>query len=380
MMPIGTISEVIPLSEPMIGERERAWVNRCLDSGFVSSVGELISEFEQRFARRVGARYAVATASGTAALHVALRVTGVGNGDVVAVSDLTFVASVNPVLYQNGQPLLVDIDPSSWCMDVGLLERYFEEQPEAASRIKVVVPVHLYGGAVDMPRLMALAKRVGFAVVEDATEALGTTWNGQSVGTFGEIGCFSFNGNKMITTGSGGMIVTQSAARAEEARYLVNQARDPGVVYQHGTNGYNYRMTNLHAALGLAQLERLDEIMEKKKAIARRYQQALQDLPTITLPAVATGMDHCFWLYSVLLKTPVLAETVRQALCSRQIQARPFFLPLHQQPYLSDSPYLHSSEKQSAVTAARGLNLPSSASLTEAQQDFVIQAIRRVLV
>jgi perosamine synthetase len=371
---------MIPLSEPVIGDREREWINRCLDSGFVSSVGDLISEFEQRFARRVGARYAVATASGTAALHVALRVAGIGPGDVVAVADLTFVASVNPVLYQKGRPLLVDVDPSGWCMDVGLLERYFEEQPEEAQRIKAVVPVHLYGGTVDMPRLMALAKRHGFAVVEDATEALGTTLNGQSVGTFGDLGCFSFNGNKMITTGSGGMIVTQSQAAAEQARYLVNQARDPGLAYQHGTDGYNYRMTNLHAALGLAQLERLDGILEKKKTIARCYQQGLQELSAITLPAGFDGLDHCYWLYSVLLETPALAETVRQALCHQQIQARPFFLPLHQQPYLTDCLQLHASGWQSDQVAGRGLNLPSSVSLTEFQQNRVIREVQRALL
>jgi perosamine synthetase len=230
-----------------------------------------------------------------------------------------------------------------------------------------------------MPRLKTLAKRVGFAVIEDATESLGTTWSGQSVGTFGDFGCFSFNGNKMITTGSGGMIVTQSAALAEKARYLVNQARDPGIAYQHGTNGYNYRMTNLHAALGLAQLERLDEILEKKKAIARRYQLALQEEPFLTLPFVATEMDHCYWLYSVVVETPTQAELVRRVLCDQQIQARPFFMPLHQQPYLKGFSSLHSVESQSGRIASRGLNLPSSASLTEAQQNVVIREIRRAL-
>lgn len=375
MTPSAITSEPVPLAEPLIGSREREWINRCLDTGFISSVGELIGEFERRFARRVGARYAVATASGTAALHTALRVAGVGPGDAVAVSDLTFVASVNPVLYQKGRPLLVDIEPSGWCMDVGRLERFLEEHP--AERLRAVVPVHLYGGAVDMPRLMALARRYDFAVVEDATEALGTSWGGQAVGTFGDLGCFSFNGNKMITTGSGGMIVTQSAERAEQARYLVNQARDPGVAYQHGTDGYNYRMTNLQAALGLAQLERLDELLAKKKAIAQRYQEALQDLPQLTLPNPGADVDHCFWLYSILLETPELAVKVREALCSQQIQARPFFLPLHQQPYLADSPRLCAAAPHSEAVAARGINLPSSVSMSAAQQERVIEALRR---
>ena len=370
-----TTFKPIPLSEPVIGARERVWINRCLDSGFVSTAGELVSEFEKRFAERVGAAYAVSTASGTAALQIALRLSGVKAGTSVAVQDLTFVASVNPIVQLHAEPLLVDVDPARWTMDLDCLEQFLEEESENASRLRAVVPVHLYGCAADMPRLMMLAERFGFMVVEDATEALGTTLNGQQVGTFGDFGCFSFNGNKMMTTGAGGMIVTQSAKLAERARYLVSQAREPGAAYLHGTDGYNFRMPNLNAALGLAQLEQLDELMASRKKVGQYYRAAFKDLPSITLSPEPAGVDNCYWLSSILADSASAAELLMAALNHDGIMARPFFLPLHEQSYLQGARGLNDGEWASSNLAARGINLPSSPCITDEQLRFVVDRL-----
>lgn len=375
MMQTDTISDPIQLSEPQIGSLEREWINRCLDSGFVSTVGEMIAEFENRFAERVGARYAVATATGTAALHLAMRLSGIEPGDVIAIQDLTFVASVNPALQLKAEPLLVDVDPVRWCLDVALLEQFFEEHPVRAARIKVVVPVHLYGCAADMPRLMNLADRFGFRVIEDATEALGTTLHSKQVGTFGDFGCFSFNGNKMMTTGAGGMLVTESAKMAKQARYLLAQAREPGAAYVHGTDGYNYRMTNLNAALGLAQLERLDLLIEKKRQIARDYRKAFAGSGRITLPAGIAGLDNCYWLSSLLMESQEAKERLLAALNAARVMARPFFTPLHSQPYLYQAEGLWTGDWIGSDLAGRGLNLPSSALMLPAQQQRVIDRV-----
>lgn len=380
MTPTDTTFDPVPLSEPVIGSNEREWVNQCLDSGFVSTAGGLISEFEQRFAERVGAAHAVATASGTAALHVAMRLAGVQPGDTVAVQDLTFVASVNPAIQLGADPLLVDVDPESWTLDVGLLERFFEEQPERAAKIKAVVPVHLYGCAVDMNRLLALSARFGFKIVEDATEALGTRLAGRQVGTLGDLGCFSFNGNKMMTTGSGGMIVTQSRELAEQARNLVAQAREPGRAYLHGTDGYNYRMTNLNAALGLAQLDRLDEMISAKRRIAGMYREALDGIEGVTFMPESREVENCCWLSSVRVEPAERAGALLKELERHGIMARPFFLPLHSQPYLREAAVYAGDVSNSDALAACGINLPSSASLSEAQQHRVISLLRSLLL
>lgn len=379
MTQTGIISDPVPLCEPMMGPREREWVNRCLDTGFVSTAGGLISEFEQRFAERIGTGYAIATSSGTAALHIALRLAGVQPGDTVAVQDLTFVASVNPAIQLGADPLLVDVDPARWTMDVGLLERFFLEQPERAAAIQAVVPVHLYGCAVDMLALCKLSERFGFRIVEDATEALGTRLAGRQVGTFGDLGCFSFNGNKMMTTGSGGMIVTRSRELADQARYLAAQAREPGEAYLHGTDGYNYRMTNLNASLGLAQLERLDEMIFRKREIAQHYRDALEGVGGVVFLPEADGVENCCWLSSVVVEPAERAGALLKELGRQGILARPFFMPLHAQPYLKQAAVLSGAVRNSSQLAACGINLPSSVGLSDLQQRRVISLLQSVL-
>ena len=216
----------IPLSEPILGEPEKRWLLKCVDSGYASSIGPLVGEFERQFAEKVGARHAIATASGTAALHVSLCALGIGPGHSVIVPDLTFVASMNPVLYCGATPVLLDVDRDTWCLDTRLLRETCRVLSRDRCDLKAIIPVHLYGCPCDLQDIRDVAREFGLRVVEDATEALGTTWHGKAAGTWGDLGCFSFNGNKLITTGAGGMVVTDSPALAEKVRYLVNQARD----------------------------------------------------------------------------------------------------------------------------------------------------------
>jgi perosamine synthetase len=375
----------IPLCEPLLGEAEKRWLLACVDSGYVSSVGPLLGEFERRFAARVGAGHAVATASGTAALHVALRAAGVRPGDAVAVPDLTFVASVNPVLYCGAAPVLVDVERDGWCLDPALFRQACAAGRASGRPIRAVIPVHLYGCACDMPAILDVAREFGVEVVEDATEGLGTTLGGRHAGTFGRAGCFSFNGNKMMTTGAGGMVVTDDAELARHIRYLVNQARDDAELFVHNAMGYNYRMSNLAAALGLAQLERLDHAIDCKRRIARAYGAALAPFGGVTLHPERDGARNGFWLYSLALDAPPALALWRAALAAEGIQTRRFFTPLHRQPYLRGVPMVPAPRRgdpdaatASACLAARGLHLPCSAGLPPQDQDIVIRAVTRL--
>ena len=376
---------VIPQCEPVLGDREKAWLLRCIDSGFVSSVGPMIGEFERRFADTVGSHYAVATASGTAALHASLHALGIGRGDLVAVPDLTFIASLNPVLYVGAEFLLIDVDPQTWCMDLRVLADACREQRRQGHPIKAVIPVHLFGCACDMVALEALAREHELVIVEDATEALGTRLYGRQVGSFGQVGCFSFNGNKMITTGAGGMVVTDSKPLADRIRYLVNQARDPGDRYQHSEMGFNYRMSNLAAALGLAQIERLPDLIKSKRALAQRYSEGLSQLPGVQLHPEPSGVTNSFWLYSIVLADADLRDHWLYELAQAGITARRFFEPLHRQPYLRQLVWRNENGKGtpgatgcSDRLSACGINLPSSAQLAPADQQRIIRKLREL--
>ncbi len=375
----------IPLSDPLLGEPEKRWLTRCIDSGYVSSVGPLIGEFERQFAAKVGARYAVATACGTAALHVALRALGIGRGHSVIVPDLTFVASMNPVLYCGAEPALLDVDRDTWCLDARLLEDTCRLLYRDRGGVKAIIPVHLYGCPCDMAAIRAIAAEFGIAVIEDATEALGTMIHGRAAGTWGDLGCFSFNGNKLITTGAGGMVVTDSPALAEKVRYLVNQARDSADAYQHSEMGYNYRLSNLAAAMGLAQLERFDSLLAAKRAIAARYREALERLPMLRVHPEPAGSSNCFWLYSIVLHHPRLRDVWLRSLNAAGIQARRFFTPLHRQPYVRQALWRQGRNGpeqglmgRSDRLAACGINLPSSANLSRADQQIVIDHLLRL--
>lgn len=372
---------LIPLSEPFIGREEENAARECLLSGFVSSSGPLVGEFEKQFATAVGVRYAVATASGTAAIHVALKTLNIARGDSVFIPDLTFVASMNPVLYCGARPVLLDVETESWCLDPVILERRCAAMANNGRKPFAVIPVHLYGSNCNMDAIMSVAHKYDLRVIEDATEALGTKLNGRQVGTFGDIGCFSFNGNKMITTGSGGMIVTDNETLATRARYLVNQARDSGANYIHSEAGFNYRMNSISAAVGMAQLKKLDGFLGKKREIAARYSNAFKNIDGIQLHPEARGVNSSFWLYSVVFETMTERDLMIQGLQDDGIQSRGFFHPLHAQPYIRSRVWTQSPNGTSLSSngisdrlSACGLNLPSSCGMKPADQARVINS------
>lgn len=370
-------SDSVPLSVPVVGEAERRYVLEALDSGFVSSVGPFVSEFERRFADYVGVRHAVACSSGTAAIHVALRLLGVGHGAEVFCSDFTFIGSANPIAYQGADVVLVDAEPSTWNLDPSLLAHEFERRTAAGEPLPAAVEaVHVLGHPADMVAITEICSRFGVPVFEDAAESLGARWSegslaGRHTGTVSTVGCFSFNGNKIATTGGGGMIVTDDDDLAQRARHLTTQAKIPDVGYLHDEVGYNYRLTNLAAALGLAQLEQLDEFLAAKARIAKRYDAAFADLPVI-LPPRAPGTLPTFWLYSLLTESQGRDELLDH-LKAAGIGARALWRPLHQQP-----PFIHSRLLGGSVGVdlfARGVSLPCSVTLTDRDQERVIEAV-----
>jgi dTDP-4-amino-4,6-dideoxygalactose transaminase len=372
----------IGLSEPHLAGNVRAYLEECLTTNFVSSVGPFVDRFEREFAAYVGSRFAVACASGTAALHVAFRLAGVEAGDEVLVPTLTFVASVNPVLYQGGTPVLVDAEAQTWNVDPGLIAEELASRARTGRRQpKAVEVVHLLGHPADIEPIAAACERYGVTLIEDAAEALGARYvggvlAGRHVGTIGKIGCFSFNGNKIITSGAGGMITTDDEALARRAKHLTTQARLPGIEYRHDEVGYNYRLSNLSAALGLSQLELLGEILIKKKEIAARYDRALARVRGMAPPPRAPWASPTFWLYTIDVD-PQASGTDRTALMGRlrerRIEARPIWSPVH-----SMQPYAGARVIRGEVAErifARALSLPSSASLTAAQQDRVLSLL-----
>ena len=377
------MSEAIPLAIPRLDGNESRYVQSCIDDNFVSSIGPFVARFEHDFAAAVGSHRAVACSTGTAALHTALYLVGVGPGDLVAVSSFTFIASANAVAYTGADVLSVDSEPRTWNIDGELLYDDVVRRSASGRRLPAAIEaVHVLGHPADLEPLIALRERFDIPIIEDAAEALGARYAkgpfaGRHVGTIGDVGCFSFNGNKIITTGGGGMLVTNDVEMAVKAKHLTTQAKLPGRGYRHDEVGFNYRLTNVAAALGVAQLERLDEFVAAKRTIATRYDEALADLP-LQGPPSADWAEPSFWLYSALLEPAgPPRDDVLDALAAESVGARPLWPPLHQQ-----APYA-SAERIGGDVAddifARGISLPSSTGLTSAQQERVIAAVRRAL-
>jgi perosamine synthetase len=339
----------LELDAPNLGDAEVAAVSSAVRSGFVSTFGPLVSQFEQRLAGFLQAPAVVSTQSGTAALHVALHELGIGPGDEVIVPSLTFVATITPVLFAGATPVIVDVDEETWTMDVDCVTRAI------SPRTRAIVPVHLYGNPCRMDVLLDLAARHRIAVVEDATESLGATYAGRATGTLGDLGCFSFNGNKLITTGGGGAVATGLPARAAHMKYLVNQARG-GDLPDHAEVGFNYRMTNLEAALGLAQLERIRRFLNAKQTFRSVYERALAGHPTLKLQTVTPQAQSAHWLNAATVKQD--AARLREQLRACGVPTRPLFTPLHTLP-----PYRSFRFEGTGVAErlhAHGLCLPSS--------------------
>jgi dTDP-4-amino-4,6-dideoxygalactose transaminase len=375
------VSSRVPLAVPNIGPREAELVTDAVGSGFVSSVGRYVAEFERQFAEYVGVGYAVACSSGTAALHLAMRLADVQPGDVVAVSDFTFMASANAASYQFADLLLVDSKPDSWGMDLDLLEDELERRRTTGEPLpKVVELVHILGQPADAHRALQLAGEYGFVLVEDAAEALGATWTdgplaGRHVGTVGHMGAFSFNGNKIMTTGGGGMFTTDDEEVAKRAKHLSTQARLPDRGYLHDEIGFNYRLTNIAAALGVAQLERLDSFIARKREIAERYNRAFAGT-SISTPPDRVGEESTFWLYSVLVpggEGTDARDSLQDFLAASDLESRSLWRPLHMQPPLAHAQVLGGAVGKELFS--RGLSLPCSTDLTEGDQQRVIDRV-----
>lgn len=377
----------IPLCVPEIRGNEWAYVKECLDTNFVSSVGPFVVRFEQMLAARVGSRYSVATTTGTAALHVALLVAGVRPGDEVLVSTLTFIAPVNAIRYVGAWPVFMDAEPAYWQMDPARVAAFLEDECERVGgelrnvrtgrRVAAILPVHILGHPVDMDPIVEAARRFGLAVIEDATESLGARYKDRHVGTLGDVACFSFNGNKIITTGGGGMMVTDDLAWAERGRYLTTQAKDDAIEFEHHAVGYNYRLTNIQAALGVAQLEQLDGYVAIKRRITQDYTEMLRDVPGISPMAEAGWAFSTAWMFTALVDEAefgIGARELRVRLAAQGIEARPLWQPVH-------ASVAHADAQRRACPVAdylksHALSLPSSVGLTAADQRRVVDAVR----
>ncbi|TGA97406.1 aminotransferase class I/II-fold pyridoxal phosphate-dependent enzyme [Sporolactobacillus shoreae] len=366
---------MIPLCVPEIRGNEWKYVKDCLDTNWVSSAGSYVDRFEKDFAQYLDVQRAVVTMNGTVALQLALLALGIGSGDEVIVSSMTFISPVNAIRYVGAEPVFADVREDTWVLD--------ERQIEAliSPRTKAILPIHIYGQPVNMSKVMEIAEKHHLYVIEDATESLGASWNGQKVGTIGDIGCFSFNGNKLMTTGAGGMLVTNNEQIGERAKYLSTQTktiRENGSFF-HEEVGYNFRMPNLLAAMGCAQLEKIDEYSLLKRNHARLYNELLHKIPGLILPANEEGFQNAYWLYSVLVTHdfPISRDQLIDHLRENGIQSRPFFQPVHEMPPYSGS---RTSLDMSATvhTSTFGLNLPSSVGLTEDQIRYICNTIRNL--
>ncbi len=376
----------VPLSVPRLGGNEWTYLKECLDTGWVSSAGPFVERFERALAMATGARHVVAVASGTAALHTALRVVGVAADDEVLVSDLTFVAPVNAIRYCGAHPVLVDAGQVTWQMDVGLLQRFLQGGCELRAegcynrrtgrRVRAILPVHLLGLACPMERIMELARQYQLKVVEDAAEAMGVRARGRHAGTFGDIGVLSFNGNKIITAGGGGALLTDHAPSATYARYLTTQAKDDPLEYVHHEIGYNYRISNLQAAVGLAQLEQLEGFISKKRDIAEVYAARLSGCRGLDLMPSLPQIDATFWLYTVLLRRGTTVEErtrVIKRLRALGIESRPLWRPIHLLRPYQGCEVVGGGQAESLY--ARGISLPSSVGLSLREAEWCAEGL-----
>jgi perosamine synthetase len=360
---------MIPLQIPDLRGREREYLVQCVDDNWVSSAGPFVTELEDRVAALSGCSHGVAMVNGTAAIHLALVAAGIEPGDYVAVPDWTFAASANAIFHAGATPYFVDVDARTWTMDPDLLALALKQNE---TPIKAVLCVHTLGHPADMDALLAVCEAAGVPLIEDAAGAIGAKYKGRNVGGDGLAACFSFNGNKVVTAGGGGMIVTNDEALATQARKLSTQSRE-GADYIHSAVAWNYRMTNVNAAIGLAQLERLDEMIAAKRTIAARYDSALGQQNQVTLMPRCDWAEHNGWLYSVALPDETAANDLIAHLRSERIEARNFWRALSaQEPYAQAPTLLNGT---AADLSGRVVSLPCSSQLREADQDRVIQAI-----
>ena len=381
-------STTIPLSVPELSGNEWKYVKECLDTNWVSSAGPFVNRFEQSLAEYVGAKHAVAAVNGTAAIHIALLVAGLQPDEEVLVPALTFIAPANAVRYAGAWPVFIDIEPNHWQLDPQKVLDFIAQQchwsdgklinKTTQRRVRAVLPVHILGHPCDVDALNEIANKYELAVVEDATESLGARYKAQMLGSQSAIACFSFNGNKIITTGGGGMIVTSNDAWAERARYLTTQAKDDRVEYVHNEVGFNYRLTNIQAALGCAQMEQIENFVNRKREIAATYNRELQSVRGVGFMKEAPWAFSTSWLYTIRIDEQeygVDSRTLLQQLNQNGIQSRPLWQPMHHSPAHKDSQSFNIEIADAVHRDA--VSLPSSVGLNELDQERVISAIRR---
>jgi perosamine synthetase len=356
----------IPLYQPSLTGNEKRYVNECLDSNWISSKGDFVEKFENRFSEFTGIRHAVTVCNGTIALHLALVSLGIGTGDEVIVPTLTYIASVNAIAYTGATPVFVDSLQDTWQMDPGAVEA------SVTPRTRAVMVVHLYGHPCDMGRIMDIAEKNGLFVVEDCAEAFGSRYKGRHVGTFGDIAAFSFYGNKTITTGEGGMVVTGDETLHDRAVHFKGQGLAKHREYWHDVIGYNFRMTNICAALGVAQLEQADTFLARKKEIAASYRRGLHGLPVI-LHEEHQDVSHSYWMVSILVEKRDQRDRLRESLADHGIETRPLFFPVHTMPMYATKFQRHPVAES---LGWRGINLPSWPGMTDADVSDVCGEVR----
>ena len=365
---------MIPVYEPSLDEEELENILEAVKSGWISSKGKFIPEFEESFAKYCSVKYGVACSNGTAALHLALTALGLKKGDEVIVPDLTFVSTANTVVFTGAKPIFADSNPEYWCIDP-------EKIKETISKhTKAIIPVHLYGHPCDMAAIMTIAHDNDLFVVEDAAEAHGAEYNGKKVGSFGDVNCFSFYGNKTITTGEGGICVTNNEELAETIRVLRDHGMNPTKKYWYDRIGFNYRMTNIQAAIGVAQLKKLNTFIQKKRKIAEWYAEEFEDLEHggfVRRHPEMPWAKNIYWMYSILIEDnfPVARNKVIEDLEKRGIETRPFFCPIHALP-------MYNRREKNLISeelARKGMNLPSSANLGKEEVTYIAETILRLL-
>jgi dTDP-4-amino-4,6-dideoxygalactose transaminase len=370
----------ISLSAPDMGEAERRLLLETYDAGWISSVGPMVEQFERTFAASVGLAHATALSSGTAALHLALAMLNLGPGDAVIAPSLTFIGGVAPIFHAGARPIFVDVEADSWNLDPRLLEGAFARATAEGLTVRAIVPADLYGQCCDIDAIRAVAEAHGVPVILDSAEAVGATLNGRAAGQGALAAAYSFNGNKIITTGGGGMLASDDGALIARARYLATAARQPAVHYEHTEVGFNYRLSSLSAAVGVAQLASLDARVSRRRAIFDRYVEGLGDVAGLSFATEAPGRRHTRWLTVIQLDPAMASATptvVMQALDAVNIESRPAWKPMHLQPVFAAAPMIGGDVAERIYE--RGLCLPSGSGLTDAEIDRVCEQIRQVL-
>lgn len=365
------MKKFIPVSEPSITKREIKYVTDAVKSGWVSSIGKYIDEFEKEFARFCGTKYAVSVSNGTVALHLALIAAGIKKGDEVIVPDLTFIATANTVVHAGAKPVFADVTKDYWCIDPEDIER------RITKRTRAIIPVHLYGHPADMDRIMQIAKKYNLMVIEDCAEAHGAEYKGKRIGSFGNFGAFSFYGNKIITTGEGGILTTNDKRLYKRAKFLKDHAMSKQKRYFHPEVGYNYRMTNLQAALGVAQLERINELIKKKIQIFEWYKEFLGDSDKFVLNPQMKWAKSVYWMASILVteRAKIGRDELMAKLRDKGIDTRPFFYPMSEMPMYGGK----ARNKVSKYLSEKGINLPSGVNLRREEVRYICKSILELI-